>query len=199
VTISASPRLGLTQWSSDSDPVNRSQFETSFANIDQFAAVDNQGVFGARPAYGTVGRYYFCTDTGALYRDTGASWVQINPPGVVQVPHTWNLTGQIQVQAGANGYIGPMFVPVPTGQSVTLTGIVAVTRSGTATVSANHNGTPISGLSAVGVTTTSTGRVAPSTPTSFADLDMLAPAVTAISGTPDGLTVTAFLSYTFPA
>lgn len=45
-------------------------------------AKDDQGVFAALPtstpgAPGKRGRYYFATDTGQLFRDTGTSWVEI--------------------------------------------------------------------------------------------------------------------------
>lgn len=35
------------------------------------------GTFAARPAAGTAGRWYFATDTGTLYADTGAAWTQV--------------------------------------------------------------------------------------------------------------------------
>src|SRR6266850_5956008 len=35
------------------------------------------GTFAARPAAGTSGRWYFATDTGVLYADTGAAWTQV--------------------------------------------------------------------------------------------------------------------------
>jgi hypothetical protein len=78
VTISSTPRFGLTQWSADTDAPSRAQFETSFANIDTLAAIDLQGAIASRPAPGTVGRYFYATDTGYLYRDNGTSWTTIN-------------------------------------------------------------------------------------------------------------------------
>jgi hypothetical protein len=40
-------------------------------------AIDTQGVFTSRPAAGSYGKYYYATDTGALYRDNGTTWVQV--------------------------------------------------------------------------------------------------------------------------
>jgi microcystin-dependent protein len=42
-------------------------------------AVDLQGLLNALPAPGVVGRYYWATDQGSLYRDDGASWRIIGP------------------------------------------------------------------------------------------------------------------------
>jgi hypothetical protein len=41
------------------------------------AAIDSQGLFSARPAAGSYGKYYYAVDTDALYRDNGTTWVQI--------------------------------------------------------------------------------------------------------------------------
>jgi hypothetical protein len=42
-------------------------------------AMDDQGVIGSRPAAGKYGRYYYATDQGVLYRDTGTEWVSASP------------------------------------------------------------------------------------------------------------------------
>lgn len=42
--------------------------------IDDVMATDDQGTVAARPAPGTVGRYYYATDQRVLYRDRGADW-----------------------------------------------------------------------------------------------------------------------------
>src|SRR4051812_12191267 len=45
-------------------------------------AMDDQGLLSARPVStagtpGKRGRYYYATDSGQLFRDTGTSWVEI--------------------------------------------------------------------------------------------------------------------------
>lgn len=70
-------RLGLRQWSSDSDTVNRPEFNDSFSKIEQLVAIDKQGLFSARPAPGFVGTYYYATDTRMLWRDNGVMWQQV--------------------------------------------------------------------------------------------------------------------------
>jgi len=47
-------------------------------------AMDDSGTFAARPkstaeSPGKKGRYYFATDQNILYRDTGTSWIAVNP------------------------------------------------------------------------------------------------------------------------
>jgi hypothetical protein len=44
-------------------------------------ALDGQGTLAARPAAGVQGRYYYATDVGFLYRDTGAAWVAFASTG----------------------------------------------------------------------------------------------------------------------
>lgn len=45
--------------------------------LDLIAAFDAQGLLADRPAAGTRGRYYYATNTGQLFRDTGGAWVEI--------------------------------------------------------------------------------------------------------------------------
>lgn len=40
-------------------------------------ATDVQGTLAARPGPGRAGRLYFATDTGAYFRDTGTTWVEL--------------------------------------------------------------------------------------------------------------------------
>jgi hypothetical protein len=54
------------------------------------------GLLSARPAAGIAGRYYFATDAGLGYVDTGSAWVQINNTGVgvsVGIPAVSGLAG----------------------------------------------------------------------------------------------------------
>lgn len=94
--------MGLTQWSSETDAPNRSQFETSFNNIDTYGAMFLQDVIANRPAAGTVGRFFFATDTSALWYDNGTTWVPSNPqaaqsaagyPGLAGAAQTFRIVG----------------------------------------------------------------------------------------------------------
>lgn len=86
-------------------------------------AMDDQGLLDGRPAAGKRGRYWYATDTLALYRDNGTAWVQINAPqGYAEV-----LTQETATPGGAQGI---PFDFATVGPSVTVTvpanGLVAV-------------------------------------------------------------------------
>ena len=75
---------------------------------------------------------------------------------------------------------------VPTGQTVNLIAVVSKLSAGTCTIAALQNGSSIGGLSALSVTSSSSGYVAPSTnPTAVADLDFFAITISSPSGTGD--------------
>lgn len=74
---SQTARLGLWSWTAGTDTPNRSDFQTSFQNLETLTAIDKQGSAASRPAAGVVGTYYFATDSGTLYRDNGTAWVAV--------------------------------------------------------------------------------------------------------------------------
>ena len=88
---------------------NLSLFDTTFNAIRDY--INNreitQDTCANRPAAGTKGRYYFCTDTNVFYNDTGSAWTTIASAAI----NTNELTGlttatvsnvnQITVAAGA--------------------------------------------------------------------------------------------------
>jgi hypothetical protein len=45
--------------------------------VDAKVALDFQGLLVDRPVAGVRGRFYFATDNGLLYRDTGTAWVNL--------------------------------------------------------------------------------------------------------------------------
>lgn len=95
--VTTTPRMGLTRWSnSATDPFTRAQMDASHASLEALAARDEQGTLAARPAPALQGRYYFATDATALYRDTGAAFVQ-----VATIPAANNFTGTVSLNADA--------------------------------------------------------------------------------------------------
>lgn len=41
------------------------------------SAINLRGTLAARPAFGVAGRLYFCTDSQAIWYDTGSAWTQV--------------------------------------------------------------------------------------------------------------------------
>lgn len=110
---------------------------------------------------------------------------------------TWLVPGALVVESGATGYINGWFVPVPPGQLITVIGVWGVIRAGTSvTVKFQRNGTDITGLTGIVITSSlPTSIVAqPSTFIDLMDGDYIKPIVTAVSGSPDNLTLGLFLN-----
>lgn len=54
------------------------------------------GLLGSRPAAGVAGRFYFATDTGLMYADTGSAWTTVSQTSVgvsTGAPRVAGLTG----------------------------------------------------------------------------------------------------------
>lgn len=121
MAVTASPRLGITRWSVGTDPFNRGQLDGDNGRLDDLVAIDLQGLRSARPAPAIRGRYYKSTDTGVLYRDTGAAWqvvgadlegpVTVTPASgsasaLVLKSALAQAAALLQVQDSAGGYLG---------------------------------------------------------------------------------------------
>jgi hypothetical protein len=65
-------------------------------------ARDSQGLFSGRPAAGVIGRYYYATDEGLLYRDTGSAWVQINAIQTLPYKRVYRTTS-FSIPTGGTG------------------------------------------------------------------------------------------------
>lgn len=80
MAVTTGPRTGVTLWSSEDDPVDRTQFEATHTSIEALMAVDVQQVLPL-PAPGVRGRYLWVTDDrgGRLYRDSGVSLFDLGP------------------------------------------------------------------------------------------------------------------------
>lgn len=74
MSVTNTPRLGVTQWSSGSDPFNRSQLTGSFAALENVVAGYLQGT--VRPSASTdyLGFFFFNTTGNALSYCDGAVW-----------------------------------------------------------------------------------------------------------------------------
>lgn len=101
---------------------------------------------------------------------------------------TYSVSGTLAVPSGATNYLPPFFKVFPSNVTYTLIGIEAMVRSGSCTISIDQNGSAVSGLSAVSVTTSATTTNATS-PASVTSGDYFSPVITAVS-LADGLSLT---------
>lgn len=77
MAVNLRPRTQAPEWTAGTDPFTRDQMNAFTAALETNMAIDGQGTLAARPAFGVRGRYYFATDNGILYRDTGSAWVSV--------------------------------------------------------------------------------------------------------------------------
>lgn len=87
--------------------------------IDGLAAITLKGTFVARPAAGTAsGKFYYATDTGALYLTDGSTWQLINPfPATDAAVGIGSLRtlgiGALQAAAGNDTRLSDTRTPTP--------------------------------------------------------------------------------------
>lgn len=113
-----------------------------------------------------------------------------------RLPHTWAISGEIKVPSGDTDYILPFFVPIPSGQTVTVRGARYRINSGTSatvTLQKRTSGTATAISTGLSVTTTETSTTGLTT--TLADNDRLEIVVTAVSATPTHMTFCVFLDY----
>jgi hypothetical protein len=110
-----------------------------------------------------------------------------NAGRLIQIGHTYALQGPLVVGTGAANDVPPFRVPV-TGM-VKLVRVVGATLSNSCTIDIKQNGSGVSGLTGLSVTTSAT-TFTPSGSVTVADLDSFDIVITAISGSPNGLGLT---------
>ena len=130
----------------------------------------------------------------------GSATVEVNfpadPDKTVVLPHTWAIAGEIEVASGDDDFIVPFSVPVPAGQTVKVIEARYFINSGTnCNVKIQKNGVDLTGFTNLTVTTTPSG-VDPADQT-LADNDRLALVVNSVSGSPNNLSFTLYMEYTF--
>ena len=114
MAVTTTPRFGVTRWSDGADPFNRLQMDSSHEAIETKGAIYLQGTQAARPAAGTVGRFYYATDTVTFFYDDGIAWRNVSNPDTVLLTATQTLTNKTLTAPVINGTV--------TGSS-TLTGV----------------------------------------------------------------------------
>ena len=203
MALTRGSRFGLWRWGAGADPFTRQQMEDSHAAIENLGAIDQQGTMAQRPATGVRGRYYYVEEPdtpnhGALFRDTGVAWVQINRRAMpTRIPHTFTINGDVFIPSGDTFYVPPFFVPVPPGQTVSLIGARYVIRSGTEVIfDIRENGVAIhSSLTGLRATTTPTTATSAAPTQALSNGTALSIVVTGVTGSPKSLSVSLYLDY----
>lgn len=114
MAVTTTPRFGITRWSTGTDPFNRLQMDGSHEAIESKGAIYLQGTAAARPTAGTIGRFYYATDTTAFFYDDGIAWRSVSNPETVLLNAVQTLTNKTLTAPVINGTV--------TGSS-TLTGV----------------------------------------------------------------------------
>jgi hypothetical protein len=131
------------------------------------------------------------TQAGGLRYGT----VTVPTTAAFETSHTWAIAGAIAVPSGDTDFLIPMAIAEVTNVVTTLTRVRYKINSGTSvTFKMQVAGADATGFTGLSATTT----IATTDPAdvSLADLDQLVPVVTAVSGSPKNLQVTAFLKHT---
>lgn len=117
MAVTTTPRFGITRWSAGTDPFTRVQMDDSHSAIESKGAIYLQGTAATRPSAGTVGRFYYATDTTAFFYDDGTAWRNVSDPDTVLLNATQTLTNKTLTAPVINGTV--------TGSS-TLTGVNSI-------------------------------------------------------------------------
>jgi hypothetical protein len=130
---------------------------------------------------------------GQVLTATNTSGNAIWQTPVRRETHTWAIGGDIKIAAADVDFIPPMFTSKLAGETLTLLSVRTRINSGTSAtikiVRKTSGGASADIATAISATTASTTSAAINTV--IGNLDELRPEVTAVSGTPKNLTITA--------
>lgn len=96
MTVSSSPRFGLTRWSADSDPQNRAQFDNDNAQLEANAAMFKPVAaadHSDRGAAGKAGRLARCSVHGEVWWDDGTAWQSVVDLSLPRGTKAWKQHG----------------------------------------------------------------------------------------------------------
>ena len=122
-------------------------------------------------------------------------FIDVNTPisTSTTIPHTWVTPNAVTVPSGTTDAIPPMLMTIPTGKTATLKGMRYGILGGTsATFKLQKNGVDITGYTSKSATTT---PALYSSDITLANGDKLQPIVTAVSGSPVGLSISIYIEY----
>lgn len=186
--------------------------EQSLATALDNVAMDRQGTLAARGTRNpspVAGDYDLATDdhtggaSGTLSRYDGTSWVPINGPRTFQTVHTYAVAEAVAVPSGTFDYLPPFRVAKTSAQTTKLARVEYRLNNGSAansvTLDVKVNGATASGFGALvagGASHLAAWAETDPTDLTLADRDEVAVVVTAIAGSPSGLSVTLVLEHT---
>jgi len=131
-------------------------------------------------------------------RLTGATGPAGAPGGggsTMRIPHTWAISGEIKVPVGQTDFIVPMFVSLAAGQTAELVKVRHQIQAGTSvTADLEINGVGATGFTGISITTTPTDT--DPADVALSNNDELALVVSAVAGTPQNMSFTAFIEVT---
>jgi hypothetical protein len=105
MAVTTTSRFGITRWSAGTDLFTRAHMDGSHAAIEQRGAIYLQGTAAARPSAGTIGRFYYATDTAVFTYDDGVAWVNVSSPDTVTLTATQTLTNKTLTSPVINGTV----------------------------------------------------------------------------------------------
>lgn len=189
-------------WYILSDDLALAQLDARYVAVANAAVLDTTasdiqpGVTTGTPVAGATGK---AADAGHQHQLPAHDHSTTNKGGtliLLRLPHTYSVSGTLAVPSGGTNFLPPFAVPVPSGKTVKLVAARIWVRSGTATLSINKNGSALSGLSALSITSTPTTFTATGTGSdnTMADMDQIAPVISAVSSS-DGLSCTLYFDY----
>ncbi len=164
------------------------------ADIASAVSSAQTALSAANTAQSSVSGKYTKPDLGIPATDL-TSAVQASLTKQYNYTQTWAIGGYINVPIGDIDYINPMFLSVISGQTLKLVGCIHRINSGTsATVKLTRNGVDITGYTGIPVTTVSSVTTAAAV--TLANNDLLQLVVTAVSGSPQNLTLSLIFEIT---
>ena len=112
-----------------------------------------------------------------------------------RLPHTWGISGPINVASGQDGFLLPMFISLAPNQTASVAACRHRLNSGTsAVVSLQRNGVNVAGFT--NITVTGTATTTNPANVSLSTDDALALIVNSATGSPENMSFTLFIEYT---
>lgn len=195
MAVTYTTKLVLPQWGAGSDPFTRAQMNDALAKLEAAPGIaivtttERDALAGGAL---WAGRVVYNSTVARLQRYIGGAWADFT--GTFYSFATWAIAGEVKVPSGDTDFLIPSPVSEGANEVVTLDKVRHKINSGTSvTFKMQLNGADATGFT--GISSTTTAATTDPADVAVADLDLLAPVVTAVSGTPKNLFVAALLKH----